>query len=363
MYIRDTTYKSYLFSATLFLAVIAVLPYTLHASDQQESGFSSEEIPAEGAAKSLRRHKLKRGPQGEPGQSGRRGRTGKTGATGATGTGGSLGSTGSTGSTGATGATGSGESGVTGATGGTGSTGPTGPTGGTGATGPASATGATGGTGATGLTGIAGATGSTGSAGATGPAGSTGTTGPTGVTGATGAGGSFGSTGATGSGGSTGVTGPTGATGATGTPLYAYGTFVLTDAATTSIPAGAIIPIGSTPTTSPVTASTSSYFTCAPSGIVTFSQYGDYLINYGAAVATVDARVALQYNGSVLTNTGVRAGNGSRNLLEGSFILTLNPGDTIALINNSAFPITVGTGDASDFSAYFTIQFLRVHPG
>lgn len=118
------------------------------------------------------------GPTGVQGPSGPQGTGAANGATGQTGLLGPLGVTGPAGSTGPTGFVGLAPTGPTGLTGITGPTGPnTGPTGVTGPTGPTGLF-----TGPTGLSGIFGTTGFTGPTGATGLTGTFGATGPTGPT-------------------------------------------------------------------------------------------------------------------------------------------------------------------------------------
>ena len=169
--------------------------------------------------------------------------------------------------------------------------GPIGPTGPTGSVG---AVGATGPTGPQGITGEIGPTGPTGPQGLQGLIGPTGPTGPQGELGPTGP---IGLTGATGPTGPQGEIGPTGPTGPTGTATAAsFGSFYTT--AEQSVD-NASFPLTNTITASNITVDTTT-------GIVTLTNAGTYLVEYGvypASSATASDYAALFLNGTEIAGT------------------------------------------------------------
>ena len=250
-----------------------------------------------------------------------------TGITGPTGPQGPQGPAGATGTTGATGPQGAqGLIGPTGPAGAVGATGPTGPQGIQGLVGP------TGPTGAAGITGATGPTGPTGAIGATGPQGEIGPTGPTGPIGPIGLTGDIGATGPTGPQGEIGPTGPTGPAGTT--TAASFGSFFTT--------AEQSVDNSSFPLTDTITASNMTVDTST--GVVTLSNAGTYLVEYGVystdATATDTASIFL--NGAeiagterILTNNTMTTGSAVINVPSATSTLNIqiNSAGTVTFTN------------------------------
>lgn len=258
--------------------------------------------------------------------------TGATGFTGFTGNAGSqLLAQGATGETGVTG--------TTGFTGFTGFTGPVAPRGGLGDTGNTGNTGSTGFTGPLGPVGVRGAVGNTGNTGAQGDTGLTGTA-PSGSLGAAGDPGAVGPTGLTGFTGPRGISpqgnrGATGNTGAGFAPAFGFSNIN----GTSTLSFGAVVPFNAT---------LASNMTIT-GGTVTFGVTGTYEVTYAitgfettGGVPTnriqfyaIDAG-GLPYEASTYGVGLASSINTDNNTMTGQFIIQVNAGDTLRLINNTA---------------------------
>ena len=189
--------------------------------------------------------------------------------------------------------------------------------------------------GPTGATGARGPIGPQGPVGPIGPTGATGVAGPQGPVGATGPQGPVGLTGPQGPVGATGPQGPTGATGATG-PQGPAGTndAVYASIGTTTVAAGAIIPIELTTQT----AATSMTVT---DNAVDITEDGVYLVSYfGERADDLDYTISLYQNDTIVVNESLQlptSGGASKTIL-----LSANSGDTLSLYNTSAveLPLT-----------------------
>lgn len=91
-------------------------------------------------------------------------------------------------------------------------------------------------------------------------------------------------------------------------------------------------------------------------GVVTLTETGRYLINYGIQSTTSDNTIGLYINGTNNTNTNITTTENDLNP-DASIILTLNSTDTITLgaVNASIVPLTLQDGT---INAYLTIISL-----
>lgn len=231
----------------------------------------------------------------------------------------------------------------------TGPQGPAGPTGATGPQGPIGLTGATGPVGPQGPIGLTGATGPQGpqgEIGPQGPAGATGATGATGPQGEVGPQGPQGIQGVPGPQGPQGETGPQGPAGPAGT-IASYGSFY-TDS--TQVVTNDSFPLTTTLSSSNMTLDTTT-------GIVTLSNAGTYLVEYGvySTDATATDTVSIFLNGVEVAGTQRTLTNNTTT--SGSAIITVPTAtSTLNIQINSTGAITFE--DPTGVEGYLTITQL-----
>ena len=222
----------------------------------------------------------------------------------------------------------------------TGPAGPQGPRGPQGLPGPAGATGPQGPQGPIGLTGATGPQGPAGATGATGPAGPQGETGPQGPQGIQG------ETGPVGPQGPQGEVGPQGPAGPPGTTA-SFGSFY-TD--TTQTVTNDSFPL--------TTTLSSSNMTLDPTtGVITLTNSGTYLVEYGvyATDATATDTVSIFLNGAEVAGTQRTLENNT--MTTGSAIITVPTAtSTLNIQINSAGAVTFA--DATGIEGYLTITQL-----
>ena len=201
--------------------------------------------------------------------------------------------------------------------------GPTGPTGGQGDVGPQ---------GPVGPIGLAGPTGAQGDVGPQGPIGPVGLAGPTGAQGDVGPDGAEGPRGATGSTGATGATGATGITGATG-PTGVEGLFLGYAYAVNSVIQSTINPLSQIIV--PQLVIQSGGFVSSSNGIQIPAD-GIYQIIYQVIGDTQNISVVLLGSSSGYITSTAFGNNGIGERTTASVIATLEAGEVISLLNNSA---------------------------
>lgn len=201
----------------------------------------------------------------------------------------------------------------------TGPQGPVGPQGPFGPQGPAGPIGPQGPQGPNGLPGLNGLPGAQGPQGAQGPAGLQGPTGPQGIQGITGI------IGLTGNQGAQGPQGPQGPSGL----ILEYALARTEERTTTPIAAGAIFPLTSLEIHS-------GQYTLLPTGAIQVTNVGVYMIYYQVTVQT-GSSIALQINGgAIFPAQTVYSARNNNSRANGSVIINLAAGSTVAIVNNNA---------------------------
>jgi hypothetical protein len=202
-----------------------------------------------------------------------------------------------------------------------------------------------------------------------GPTGPQGPKGSRGVTGATGPAGSFGSPGSTGPTGPQGLQGPTGPigpsltgsltgpTGPVGPALFSTFISLYTKLVGTTIPDGSTFPFDQQ------LAQSGGISTVFGTGVVTITDPGTYLINYGASVTNLADFLSyfLTLNNVFIPGSKVEFSDFVNNahIVPGTIIIpSVAAGSTIRLINSSGQDVSYQNppGDTVDITAYLVVM-------
>ena len=212
-------------------------------------------------------------------------------------------------------------------------------------------------TGPTGPMGAASVIGPTGPTGLIGPTGPTGSDGATGETGATGIQGVVGPTGPTGIDGATGPTGPTGATGpagADGSDVISFTRNYISASQRTQQGTGLSIPA----TTNLITSlnritNDGTGMSISIDGIITVTNAGNYLIDYGFSTSTTNTSVTLYLNGILVPQSILHNGTRTQSLVANQLILTIPSGATLELRSDPGLTLSTSVPASQDTTVSF----------